>query len=35
MHGNSSCRLEALNLIKYLPEKVSLGAFDFMGCGKN
>jgi len=35
MHGNSSCRLEALGMIKYIPEKVSLACFDFMGCGKN
>lgn len=35
MHGNSSCRVEALGLIKHIPEKVSLASFDFMGCGKN
>lgn len=35
MHGNSSCRVEALGLIKNLPEGISLASFDFMGCGKN
>jgi hypothetical protein len=35
MHGNSSCKLEALGLIQYLPDGVSLATFDFMGCGKN
>lgn len=35
MHGNSSCRVEALGLIKHIPERISLASFDFMGCGKN
>lgn len=35
MHGNSSCRVEALGLIRHIPEKISLASFDFMGCGKN
>ncbi len=35
LHGNSSSRLEASNLIKYLPKGFSLACFDFMGCGKN
>ena len=35
MHGNSSCRLEGLSLIRHIPEQVSLATFDFMGCGKN
>lgn len=35
MHGNSSCRVEALGLIRNLPEGISLASFDFMGCGKN
>ena len=35
MHGNSSCRLEGLSLIKHIPDNVSLATFDFMGCGKN
>lgn len=35
MHGNSSCRVEALGLLKNIPEGISLASFDFMGCGKN
>lgn len=35
MHGNSSCRVEALSLIRAIPVGVSLASFDFMGCGKN
>ena len=35
MHGNSSCRVEAFGLVRYLPLNVSLACFDFMGCGKN
>lgn len=35
MHGNSSCRVEALGLIKTIPDGISLASFDFMGCGKN
>ncbi len=35
MHGNSSCRVEALGLLKNMPNGISLASFDFMGCGKN
>lgn len=36
MHGNSSCRLEALECIQYLlPLNISLLCFDFAGCGKS
>lgn len=36
MHGNSSCRLEALELIQYLlPQNITLLCFDFSGCGKS
>ena len=35
MHGNSSCRVEALSLIRSIPQGISLASFDFMGCGKN
>lgn len=35
MHGNSSCRVEALGLMKNIPEGICLASFDFMGCGKN
>lgn len=35
MHGNSSCRVESLNLLRYIPENIALACFDFMGCGKN
>lgn len=35
MHGNSSCRVESLGLIKHIPKHLSLASFDFMGCGKN
>ena len=34
MHGNSSCRLEALEVIHYLlPSNITLFCFDFAGCG--
>ena len=34
MHGNSSCRLEALELVDYfLSTNITLFAFDFPGCG--
>lgn len=35
LHGNSSSKLEAVSLLKYLPKNFSLGCFDFLGCGKN
>jgi hypothetical protein len=35
LHGNASSRLEALQLIKYMPKDLSLACFDFMGCGEN
>lgn len=35
MHGNSSCRVEALGLMKTLRPGISLACFDFIGCGKN
>jgi hypothetical protein len=35
LHGNSSCRIEAQTLMRFLPEEISLAAFDFMGCGRN
>jgi hypothetical protein len=35
LHGNSSCRVEAQCLLRYLPDEVSLASFDFMGCGRN
>lgn len=34
MHGNSSCRVEALESVHYLlPQNISLLCFDFAGCG--
>lgn len=34
MHGNSSCRLEALELVDYfLTSNITLFCFDFPGCG--
>ena len=34
MHGNSSCRLEALECVQYLlPANITLFCFDFPGCG--
>ena len=34
MHGNSSCRLEALELVEYfLSANITLFCFDFPGCG--
>ena len=34
MHGNSSCRLEALELVDYfLTANITLFCFDFPGCG--
>jgi hypothetical protein len=35
LHGNSSSRLEATGILKYLPYKFSLACFDFIGCGQN
>lgn len=36
MHGNSSCRLEALPLVDHILEaKMTLFCFDFAGCGKS
>jgi predicted alpha/beta-fold hydrolase len=36
MHGNSSCRLEALECIQYLlPQNITVLCFDFAGCGKS
>ena len=35
LHGNSSSKLEAKNLLPYLPEGYCLACFDFMGCGNN
>ena len=36
MHGNSSCRLEAQDLISFLlPANITLFAFDFPGCGRS
>lgn len=35
LHGNSSSRLEATSIIKFLPPRFSLAAFDFIGCGHN
>lgn len=36
MHGNSSCRAEALNMIQYiLSQNMTLFCFDFVGCGKS
>ena len=35
LHGNSSSKLESTTIIKFLPRRFSLAAFDFMGCGKN
>jgi pimeloyl-ACP methyl ester carboxylesterase len=35
LHGNSSSRLEATSIIKFLPFRYSLAAFDFIGCGHN
>ena len=34
MHGNSSCRLEALENVQYLlTQNITLFCFDFAGCG--
>ena len=34
LHGNSSCRLEALECVPYiLPSNMTLMCFDFPGCG--
>ncbi len=34
MHGNSSCRLEALEIVPLmLPSNITLFCFDFSGCG--
>ena len=34
MHGNSSCRLEALEAVPILlPQNITLFCFDFAGCG--
>lgn len=36
MHGNSSCRLEALDALPYLlPQNITLFCFDFAGCGNS
>jgi len=36
MHGNSSCRLEAIDLVPFiLRSKMTLFCFDFAGCGKS
>lgn len=36
MHGNSSCRLEALDLVDYfLSSNITLFCFDFPGCGQS
>lgn len=36
MHGNSSCRLEALDLVQYvLQANMTLFCFDFPGCGRS
>lgn len=36
MHGNSSCRIEALDLVPYiLQANMTLFCFDFAGCGKS
>mmetsp|Transcript_29850 Transcript_29850/g.40342 ORF Transcript_29850/g.40342 Transcript_29850/m.40342 type:complete len:162 (+) Transcript_29850:231-716(+) len=34
MHGNSSCRMESLEVLRYLlPQNITLFSFDFAGCG--
>lgn len=34
MHGNSSCRMESLEVLRYLlPQNITLFCFDFAGCG--
>jgi alpha-beta hydrolase superfamily lysophospholipase len=34
LHGNSSCRLEAIEAVNYLlPSNITLFCFDFAGCG--
>ena len=36
MHGNSSCRLEALELVpNLLQANITLFCFDFVGCGNS
>ena len=36
MHGNSSCRVEAVDIVPYvLAAKMTLFCFDFAGCGKS
>ncbi len=35
LHGNSSSRMEATGIIRFLPYRFSLASFDFIGCGLN
>lgn len=36
MHGNSSCRMEALETVHYLlPQNITMFCFDFSGCGNS
>lgn len=35
LHGNSSSRLECTSIMEYLPDRVGLASFDFLGCGNN
>jgi len=35
LHGNSSSKMEAMGIIRLIPFKFSLAAFDFLGCGLN
>jgi pimeloyl-ACP methyl ester carboxylesterase len=35
LHGNSSSRLECTSIMQYLPERVGLASFDFLGCRNN
>jgi alpha-beta hydrolase superfamily lysophospholipase len=36
MHGNSSCRIEAMDAVPYLlPANITLFCFDFAGCGNS
>ena len=33
LHGNSSSRMEGMNMVREIPKDVALACFDFRGCG--
>lgn len=35
LHGNSSSKIQATSILKFLPFRFSLASFDFIGCGHN